>query len=169
VSVELEVKLRSKEVSVHELVSIVSAELRARFPLDAHPSWPSWMEPETLQGVLGGAKRFLNLGFANDTSMQLLVLSIGDEEVYGEDGGWWVSISPIIRTPQSYCLMMLTAACLARLTQVDVLDDARFLDSSRWISPEVLLTMVGGSKNLCFAEDTVENVRAGRLKKSPNG
>lgn len=162
-SVELEVRLGSKQVALSDLASLVEHELKARFPRHEAGPMRSWHLPEQFRGILGGEVCVLGLELTDEAEVEVRSYSVGAERDLGEDGGWWVCFSATLRSPATLCLLILAAACLARLSNTLVLDDSLFLRQERWLAPDKLLATIGTSEDLTLEEAAAQLRERGKL------
>jgi hypothetical protein len=151
-SVELEVRLGSATVGVSTFVESVATELRARFSKHEGDTWPALMTGKDLPELLGGEPCAFLLEMAEGASIEVRSYCVGTTEDFGEDGGWWVSLTAVIRSPETFYLMRLAAACLAKLSAQLVLDEASRLGSDRWIEPDKVLDTLGTNESQSFKE-----------------
>lgn len=159
-SVELEVRLGSATVPWLSLLTSVSEELQSMFGKQQAATWPTWELSHSMPHVLGGEATTFRLAMAEEAAIEMRCYCIGTEDELGEDGGWWISLSAAVRSPETLCLALVTAACLAKLSKSRVLDDALLLKRGRWIGPDDVLAMIDGTENLSFKQ------AAARLKNS---
>lgn len=151
-SIELEVRLGAKVVAIADLVKAITDELTTMFSKNEKPEWPRWVSPRSTQILLGGEPGVVNLELAEGAEVEVSSYIVGTEKQLGEDGGFWVCLSPVARTPESICLTLVAAACLARLVESQVLDESRLIKRERWVAPEIILGVVGSTRNLSFTE-----------------
>jgi hypothetical protein len=158
-AIELDLKIGDGTASNLRLVQMVADELKARFPKSSATLSIECNPAEALDRSLGGASSGFRLALDENGEVQVLCYSIGPEEAFGEDGGWWVCVSVLIRSPKSTVLLIVTAACLAKMTETQVVDESLLLGRGHSLRPETLLEIVGSSTELSL-EDAAANVVA---------
>lgn len=142
----------STSIPVEQFVAVVSIEVRRLFSNGVSPSWPNWVAPGDLTGALGSEATSLDLALDEATVVQVLAYSAGAESDLGPDGGWWVCFSVGFRSPESKLLMVIAAACLARLAGTSVLDESSILGKGRQIPPACLLELAATNVGSSFEE-----------------
>ena len=148
-SVELEIRLGVGAVSRVQFLCVLSDAVRRAFVVDSVPSWEANLDRG---GVIGGEDNVFELELGTDAAIEGRCYTIGPEDMHGEDGGWWVCFSVILRTPESFLLLLLASACLGRIAGAQVLDESGLCGQGRWLSPADLLAATEASAGLSFAD-----------------
>jgi hypothetical protein len=161
-SVELEVRLGAKVVPMSEVLKAIADELEARFSRDEERRL-TWNVSEGSLAVLGAGPGVGRLGVSDDAVVEVRTYSVGTDDELAEDGGWWVSFSAVVRSPDTICLMLIAAACLARLVSAQVLDESLLMKQRRWVLPESMLGRIGTSDVLSFSETAATLNDSGKL------
>jgi hypothetical protein len=149
VSVEFEVRLGVRTVPKAQLFRDLSAAVRSAILVDSVPSWETGLDSDD---VIGSGDDTFRLELGPDAVIQCRCYTVGPEDAFGEDGGWWVCFSVVLRTPESFLLMIFASACLGQVAGTQVLDDSGFFGRGRWLKPADLLAVVATSARLPFAD-----------------
>lgn len=148
-SIELQLRLGSDVVPKAALFQALSDALRGTFAVEGLPSWEA---SPTGGATLGRTEEAFQLTVGTDAQVEVRCHSIGSEETFGFDGGWWVCVSVALRTPESKLLMLLASACLARVAGTGVFDESAMFGLGQTPAPEDLLALVGRWKGTPFSE-----------------
>jgi hypothetical protein len=148
-SIELQVRLGRQVVTRALLFRDLSLELRRLFVLRDQPSWES-DAPAT--GTLGADSATFDLRLGTEAEISVLSHSAGSEETLGEDGGFWVVFTVVIRSHPSELLMLLASMSLARIVGCSVLDESEICRRGRWVTPEEIEAIVSLRSGLPFDE-----------------
>lgn len=148
-SVELEVRLGVGAVPKEQFLRVLSDVLRGTWHMDSVPSWEADADSG---GMIGGGDSAFRLELGSNAAIEGRCYTVGPEDALGEEGGWWVCFSVVLRTPESFLLMLLASACLGQAAKTQVLDDSGFFGRARWLKPVDLLAVAKSSAGLPFAE-----------------
>lgn len=148
-SIDLGVKLGTKTVHRAEYLSALSLILQTAFSVRAADIVLS--DNGAAESI--GLRDFLvRIDVERDACISISVSSIGTEEEYGEDGGWWATLEVELRTEESVLLLALASACLARSFGTSVLDDSGLFKRDRFVESEWLLSVALASSGVPFSE-----------------
>jgi hypothetical protein len=149
VSVELEVRMGSAVVAARVLVDEVSRMLAELFPgVPTASLGPVGDSSEVIGGTSAVARVVLN----EAAEVEVLCHSAGNEAALGVDGGWWATVSVVVRSPQSVLLLAITAASLARLAGAAIVDASAILRIGHHFAAETVFSLVGASMGSSFEE-----------------
>lgn len=148
-SVELAIRLGDKTVSKTEFLAALSGTLK-----DLFKEVPSltWTDEGAGDAVLGGSATSFSIECGVDAKIEVQSSTIGSEETWGEDGGWWVTLSIWIRSSESFLLLLGASGCLGQKSASEVVDEAGLLKRGRWVKPAEVFAIAEEGRGLPFAE-----------------
>lgn len=133
-SVELAIRLGSRTLSKEALHRVVAGEWRQRF--DSDP--PSFTESNLGEDKIGMGDSVFRCEDGKHSGIECRSHSAGTEESLGEDGGWWLYVSVVPRTNESFLLMLLVAACVAKMLESAIIDEAGLMRSGRYVDHSMI-------------------------------
>lgn len=147
-SIELEVRLGEKEFALSALWSLLSDRVSILVTDEPHLSFSPTQDVDTTIGR--GAHSF----YVRAAAAELFVIctTIGPEDKWHDQGGWWLTMSVTMRTMESLLLLILVSSCVAEIIDAPIVDESGILGNGMTVPAADVFSMLDLGRKLHFAE-----------------
>jgi hypothetical protein len=149
VTIELDVHLGSKQLERAAVYQAIVTEWSERF---GSPG-PEFVADTALPDTIGSQEESVRCVVGDFADVQCMCFTPGSvEELQHAEGGWWLDIMIVDRTKESYLLMLLVSACVARLLDQPIRDDIPLLGYGRDVDYDTVLAELDKVKGKSASE-----------------